>query len=108
MPDKVRRNDAQGIKRDFAIEELRHIVNNFDSCRESFNTQFSLGELIKIHRAWMACDWDFYPDEWDPRQVKEVLLYGKIPQWDFATEKPLFEAAEYKYLDVPAGGFGPE
>lgn len=70
------------------IEELRHMVRNFNNCRESFNERFTIEQLITIHRAWMASGWDIYPDAWEPEQVEEALQ-GIPPQWHTETEKPI-------------------
>lgn len=69
-----------------AIEHLRLMVQNFNSVNETFNTRFSMLELLAIHRAWMLSEWDIFPDNWTPRQIKEALK-GLPPQWD-NDEKP--------------------
>ena len=68
-------------KYDSGIEELRHIVSNFDCNIENFNSKYSLEELVKIHRSWMKSDWDIWPDRWTERQVQEALQ-GIPPNWD--------------------------
>ena len=73
---------------EYGLEELRHIVNNYDFCVENFISKFSVEDLIKIHRAWMKSDWDIYPDQWTDRQVKEALL-GMAPNWD-ENENPIY------------------
>jgi hypothetical protein len=64
-----------------AIEDLRGVVRLFDGCREGFNERFSAPQLIKLWRAYKASDWDYAPDQWTPRQVREALR-GIPPQWD--------------------------
>ena len=71
----------QGIMRTFAIDELRHITQNYASVSESFLQQFNLEELVMIHRCWMVSGFDIYPDKWLPLQVTEALR-GIVPQWD--------------------------
>jgi len=71
----------QGIMRTFAIDELRHIAQNYSSVRESFLQQFNLEELVMIHRCWMASGFDIAPDKWLPLQVTEALR-GILPCWD--------------------------
>ena len=69
-------------------ELLRLIVSNLNTTRESFNDQFSLEELVQIHRMFYLSDWDIYPDDWTKRQVKEALR-GVPPQWT-KDEKPKY------------------
>lgn len=69
-------------------ELLRLIVQNVNTTRESFNDQYSLEELIQIHRMFLLSDWDIYPDDWTKRQVKEALQ-GIPPQWS-KNEKPKY------------------
>lgn len=69
-------------------EELRLIVRNLDTCRESFNDQHTADELLQIGRMWLASDFDISPDHWTPRQVREALK-GRPPTWD-ANERPTY------------------
>lgn len=70
-------------------DELRLIVQNMNVTRESFNDQYTLEELIQIYRMHLLSEWDFYPDEWTSRQVKEALK-GIPPKWNKKTEKPYY------------------
>lgn len=74
----------------FAIDELRLIVRNFDDCRDSFNQNYTIDQLVQIHRMWMACDWDNYPDTWEDRQVEEALQ-GIVPRWNNQTGEPVYD-----------------
>lgn len=67
-------------------QELRAAVKAFDYCNESFLDQFTSEELIKIYRVLQKCEWDFLPDTWTKRQVKEALQ-GKVPRWDDSKDK---------------------
>lgn len=71
------------------IERLRAAVRSFGDCSEAFNMRYSVSELLLIHAAWMLSDWDFSPDKWTDRQVKEAL-HGMAPRWD-ADEKPVYK-----------------
>jgi hypothetical protein len=75
------------------IDELRMCVDALNGCREDFlaavRDPFSAEDLLKIWRAWRASEWDFYPDQWTPRQVREALR-GIAPRWDKDTEKPVY------------------
>ncbi len=73
------------------IEELRTIVGAMDQCRESFMDPFTAEEIVKIWRAWRACEFDIYPDQWSKRQVKEALR-GIVPRFD-SNEKPVYASA---------------
>jgi len=75
-----------------AIDELRHMVSNFNACNESFNQRFTLEQLVTLHRVWMACGWDIYPDTWTDRQIREALR-GIPPQWD-DNEEPVYQKRE--------------
>lgn len=70
------------------MEELRLLVQNFNYCREMFLEQFSVEELIKIHRAHQACGWDIFPDNWHPEQVEAAACRGIVPRWD-ENERPI-------------------
>ena len=69
-------------------ELLRLIVSNLNATTESFNDQYSLEELIQIHRMFLLSEWDIYPDCWTKRQVKEALQ-GIPPQWT-RNERPKY------------------
>jgi len=71
-----------------AIEFLREMIKAFDWVNESFNMSFTVEELIKIRKAWLVCEWDFYPDQWTERQVQDALN-GIIPKWDH-NEQPIY------------------
>lgn len=63
------------------IEFLRHLVADFDSCREDSIDSFSIAELVNIYRCWLQCGWDYYPDNWTLRQIKEATR-GICPDWN--------------------------
>jgi hypothetical protein len=68
---------------------LRLIVRHMDATRESFNDRFSARQLITIYSAMLASDWDFYPDTWTARQVREALR-GFPPKWN-GDEQPTYD-----------------
>ncbi len=70
------------------IEQLRDAVNALNACRESFLDPFSPDELLAIHRAWLASEWGFRPDEWTHAQVRAAIEHGESPRWD-DNERPL-------------------
>jgi hypothetical protein len=70
------------------IEELRAAVLLFDNTRESFNLDFTAEELLQIARMQRASGWDFCPDQWTARQVREALK-GVPPRWD-ENERPVY------------------
>jgi hypothetical protein len=61
-----------------AIQQVRAMVRAFSYCRESFLEQFTLDELRALYRAWLACEWDFFPDRWSREQVL-AALGGTVP-----------------------------
>lgn len=68
---------------------LRLIVNNLDACAENFLDRFTADQLIQIGRMHLLSEFDFYPDQWTDRQIREALI-GKVPQWT-ANETPKYE-----------------
>lgn len=63
------------------IEELRTLVKAYDYQSEGFNLAYSTEELLAIFRAHRACEWDFYPDQWEPRQVDDAINGAIVPRW---------------------------
>ena len=74
------------------IDELRTAVEALNNCNETFlnggQKPFTAEQLLKIWRAWKACAWDIFPDQWTDRQVKRALR-GIVPTWD-AEMKPTY------------------
>lgn len=81
MPSYITTTEETGA------DELRRIVNVLNNTRESFNERFSARELVRLGKAYLACGWDFTPDKWTEKQVREALA-GKVPAWD-DNENPL-------------------
>lgn len=65
-----------------SIDLLRYAVRLFDNCNETFNQKYSDQELLKIATAHQKTEWDYYPDQWAPRQLQELLNLGKDPKFD--------------------------
>jgi hypothetical protein len=65
---------------DTGIEQLRKLVGIFNRCNESFLDPFTPEQLLKLYAAHVASEWDFYPDQWAARQVREALR-GVTPKW---------------------------
>jgi len=82
--------DSRPAQQRSGANTLRIIVNNMNYCRESFNQQFTLEELVTIGRMLLTCGWDILPDAWELRQVQEALQ-GKPPRWDPESEKPIYD-----------------
>lgn len=78
----------KGNEKRSGADELRTIARNMDATTESFNDRFTAEQLLTIGRAFLASEWDFYPDQWTARQVREALK-GKPPRWD-DNEKPVY------------------
>lgn len=70
------------------IEKMRCVVNSFSYCNESFLMRFNVLELMKLYLKMIECDWDFLPDAWSDRQVREALK-GTVPRWD-NDENPVY------------------
>lgn len=73
---------------DNGADEMRLIVRNIGNCRQSFVDQFTAEQLLQLFRMQLASGWDFYPDQWEARQVSEALQ-GVAPAWD-NDETPLY------------------
>lgn len=69
------------------IERLRAAVRLFGDCREDFLSRFTVQELLKIHAAWRASDWEILPDRWSATQVRQALC-GIAPDFD-DNEEPI-------------------
>ena len=82
------------------IEQLRRAVAALNVCRESFLDLFTPAELLAIHHAWIASEWDFRPDEWTHAQVRAALGHGESPRWD-EHERPLPPVRDLKPRDEP-------
>ncbi len=64
------------------IDDLRSAVKLFDDCNESFCQRHTAVELLQIAAAQRLSKWDFYPDQWTARQVRECLRFGTVPDWN--------------------------
>lgn len=62
------------------IDELRRAVRLFGNCNETFNTEHTAENLLKIYRAYHACGWDITPDDWTPEQVMGATI-GMVPEF---------------------------
>jgi hypothetical protein len=78
------------------IDELRDAVRAFDGCSEDFVQRFSTKGLLDIRRAWRESEWDFSPDKWEARQVKEALR-RIVPNWT-ADERPDYSSTNPKMV----------
>ncbi len=72
------------------IELLRYAVRLFNNGNETFALTFDEDKLLKIAQGYRACDWDVHPDRWEERQISDLLVYDKIPQWD-ENEQPIYK-----------------
>lgn len=68
------------MKHKTGIELVRYAARLFDYCNETFNQQYSAEELLKIADACQKSEYDFLPDTWEDRQIKEAIA-GKVPRW---------------------------
>lgn len=71
------------------IEKMRRAVNAFSYCNEAFLMRYNILELMLLHLAMVNCKWDFLPDQWTNRQVREALK-GIVPCWD-GNEMPVYK-----------------
>jgi hypothetical protein len=71
-----------------AAELLRAVVAMCDFCNESLWDRYSVKQIVAIYAAYDQCGWDFAPDQWTTKQLREALQ-GIAPDWD-RTEAPLY------------------
>lgn len=71
------------------IDHLRAMVNVFSYCNETFNQRYSIDELFAIYKAHVLAEWDFLPDSWTDRQLKEAIK-SIVPRWN-DNEKPIYK-----------------
>jgi hypothetical protein len=64
------------------IETLRHAVKVLNDCNETFNQRYTATELLELVRIAGLSKWDFYPDQWSARQIREALDFGTVPDWN--------------------------
>lgn len=74
------------------IEKMRRAVNAFSYCNETFLSRYNILELMLLHLTMVNCEWDFLPDQWTDRQVREALK-GIVPCWDH-NEMPVYKATK--------------
>lgn len=64
------------------IDELRNAVAALNNVNETFLNggpkPFTPEQLLTIYRAWKACEWDIWPDQWEERQYMRALR-GIVP-----------------------------
>lgn len=61
-------------------ELIRVTHSNLDVQNETSNERFTAEQLLTISRAHLRCEWDFYPDQWSARQIREALR-GVVPRF---------------------------
>ncbi len=62
-------------------EELRAAVKALSHCNETFLDEFTAEQLLKLWRAWRACGWDYFPDQWTREQVRAAIYRGVVPEF---------------------------
>jgi len=72
-------------------EQLRLIASVINNVTENFSDKFTLEQLIRLAFMAILSEYDFLPDQWTDRQVRDALQ-GYPPRWD-DDEKPV-------YLDI--------
>jgi hypothetical protein len=84
-------------EKESGIETLRKVVKLFDWCNESFNSTWTIEELIALAHICWDSGWDFFPDQYTERQLHEALKYGIKPNWD-DHEKPKYDIIPFKHI----------
>lgn len=64
------------------IEKLRAAVRAFGAVNETFLSHFTPLQLLRLHAAWRACGWDFFPDQWEVRQALAAARRGVVPEFE--------------------------
>jgi hypothetical protein len=65
------------------IERMRNAVRSFDACNETFLSHFTPVQLLRLHAAWKACEWDLFPDQWEVRQALAAARRGVVPAFKY-------------------------
>ena len=63
------------------IELVRYTVTLLDQCNESLAQRFTAEQLLRIADCTQKSEWDFYPDDWEERQLQECIQSGTVPRW---------------------------
>lgn len=63
------------------IDFLRNMVQAISYCNEDFLCRYTVEQLLAIWEACLASEFDMYPDQWTPAQVRAALR-GWVPAWD--------------------------
>jgi hypothetical protein len=72
-------NNIKGLT---GIEVLRRAVAMFNDCDETFNQQYTTEDLLKIAVCQLKSEYDYYPDQWTKKQLRDAIHLGKAPRWD--------------------------
>jgi hypothetical protein len=80
---------APRTKKVTGCAELRLIVSAMNACSETFLDRYTTDELLQLFRMQLRSEWDFYPDGWEDRQIREALG-GRVPTWN-NDESPSYE-----------------
>jgi len=76
----------------------------FDRCREGFNQRFTILQLLMLAKACKASEWDFWPDQWDERQIEEAIRYGRVPTWGEIRDEKIVPTFDSKMPKRPTTG----
>lgn len=71
------------------IEKLRTAVQAFSYVTDTFLAQWTPEQLLRIHAAWKASEWDHLPDRWTTEQAQAAADTGEPPRWNKDGDKPL-------------------
>ena len=66
---------------------LRAAVDVIFACPEAWSTDYTAAELLAITEAHIAASWDYLPDTWEPRQIREAIA-GIVPRWSADGTRP--------------------
>jgi len=81
---------SEDLKKMSSAERMRLVVRNMDRCREDFLDRFTERQIMRIFLLHLLSAFDFYPDQWEERQIQEALGPGLVPCWSEKTEKPVY------------------
>lgn len=71
------------------IEYLRTAVESLNTLRETTFDNLSTEEILRMYDAWLACEWDIYPDQWSDDQLEGAIKLGLVPNFDGKTLAPI-------------------
>lgn len=82
------------------MQKIRHFGRISGECNESVWDGLTRAECFRVFDAWMACGWDFYPDQWTAEQLTAAIRYGIVPAWRNDESPITYEATDEEICEL--------